>query len=208
MKLKDNSKPPRESIKGGTYYGVCVHAIDIGEQKDGFKDGYVSKFLWTFELFRLENFQMVPVMYEENGVMKPYDLSITMNSTRDMRSNAAKHLSTWLDEETVDKEFMERFDTNDMVGKCAMLKVVLKENGYNDIKAINALPEGFPVPQHGMELIRFDMDPWDQEAFEALPDWAKRRIQKSAQYQKRHVKVQEVSIDKARTAEKEGRAPF
>ena len=208
MKLKNNSKPPREPIKGGTYYGVCVHAIDIGEQKASFKGGYSAKFLWTFELFRLENFKMVPVMYEEDGVMKPFDLSITMNNSNHMNSNVAKHLSSWLDDETVDEDFMEKFDTNDVVGHCAMLKVVLKENGYNDIKTINALPEGFPVPEHGMELIRFDMDPWDQEAFDELPDWAKRRIQKSVQYQKQHAKVQEVSIEKARTASKEGGAPF
>lgn len=206
MKLKNNSKPQREPVKGGTYYGVCVHAIDIGEQKDAFgKNGdYVSKFLWTFQLFRLENFQMVPVMYEENGISKPYDLSVTMNNTRHMNSNVAKHLKSWLDEENVDEAYMEAFDTNDVVGKTAMLKVKLKENGYNDITLINPMPDGFPAPVASIPLIRFDMDPWDQSAFEALPEWAQNRIKKSTQYQKMYAPVKDVAIKQ----DSKGGAPF
>lgn len=206
MKLKNNTKPQREPIKGGTYYGVCVHAIDIGEQKDSFKGEYTSKFLWTFQLYRLENFQMVPVMYEDGGVSKPYDLSITMNNSQHPNSNVAKHLKSWMDDDvTVDEDFMKNFDTNDVVGKTAMLKVKLKENGYNDITMINPIPDGFPVPVPSLPLIRFDMEPWDQTAFDSLPEWAKRRIKKSTQYQKEHVPVTDVMINQEPPA---GGVPF
>ena len=207
MKLKDNSKPPRPTIKTGTYYGVCVHAIDIGEQKDSFKNGgYQAKFLWTFELSRLENFKMVPVMYEEDGISKPYDLSTTMNNTRHINGNVAKHLSSWFDELNIDDDFMKSFDTNDVVGKVAMLKVKLKDNGYNEIVKIDPLPEGFPEPVASLPLIRFDMDPWDQAAFDALPHWAQNKIKKSTQYQKEHVPQSDVSVQAQPAAT--GGAPF
>jgi len=207
MKLKNNSKPPRPPIKTGTYYGVCVHAIDIGEQKDNFKNGeYQAKFLWTFELSRLDNFKMVPVMYEEDGISKPYDLSMTLNNTRHINGNVAKHLKTWFDELDIDEAFMESFDTNDVVGKTAMIKVKLKDNGYNDIITINPLPEGFPEPVASLPLIRFDMDPWDQAAFDALPQWAQNRIKKSTQYQKEHVPQTDVTVQPQKAAT--GGAPF
>lgn len=208
MKLKNNSKPPRTPIKGGTYYGVCVHAIDIGEQKDTFKPngGYAAKFVWTFELCRLENFKMVPVMYEEDGISKPYDISVTLNSSQHLNSNVAKHLQSWLDEETIDEEYMKNFDTNQVVGMTAMLKVKLKDNGYNDITAINPLPEGFPEPVASLPLIRFDMEPWDESAFEGLPSWAQSRIKKSMQYQKLYAPVKDVAINQ--TQQTKGGAPF
>lgn len=207
MKLRNNSKPPRPPIKTGTYYGVCVHAIDIGEQKDNFKNGdYQAKFLWTFELCRLENFKMVPVMYEEDGISKPYDISITLNNSQHANSNVAKHLKTWFDEENVDEDFLKTFDTNDAVGRTAMLKVKLKDNGYNDIITINPLPEGFPEPVASLPFIRFDMDPWDQDAFDALPQWAQNRIKKSTQYQKAHVPQTDVAVQAQSAAS--GGAPF
>lgn len=207
MKLKDNSKPPRPTIKTGTYYGVCVHSIDIGEQKDSFKNGgYQAKFLWTFELSRLENFKMVPVMYEEDGISKPYDLSTTMNNTRHINGNVAKHLISWFDELNIDDDFMKSFDTNDVVGKVAMLKVKLKDNGYNEIVKIDPLPEGFPEPVASLPLIRFDMDPWDQAAFDALPQWAQNKIKKSTQYQKEHVPQTDVTVQPQQAAT--GCAPF
>lgn len=208
MKLKNNSKPPRTPLKSGTYYGICVHAIDIGDQKDSFKTNgdYVRKFLWVFELFRLENFKMVPVTYEEDGITKPFDISVTLKSSQHMNSNVAKHLQSWLDEENIDEEFMKTFDTNEVVGLPAMLKVKLKENGYNDITAINPLPEGFPIPEASLPLIRFDMEPWSLEAFEALPNWAQSRIRKSLQYQKQYAPITDVAVQQPQ--QQTGVAPF
>ena len=36
------------------------------------------------------------------------------------------------------------------------------------------------------ELIRFDMEPWSQEAFDKLPEWAQNRVKDSTQWQKQH----------------------
>lgn len=213
MKLKNNSKPPRTPVKGGTYYGVCVYSIDIGEQRDTFKGkgDYASKFVWTFQLFRMENFSMVPVMYDEDGISKPFDISVTLNSSQHPNSNVAKHLESWLDDETVNEDFLKAFDTNEVVGMAAMLNVKLKENGYNDITQINALPEGFPIPEPSLPLIRFDMDPWDQKAFDSLPNWAQNRIKKSTQYQKEHAPLTDVTMNSDTTAAQQnpaGVAPF
>lgn len=46
-----------------------------------------------------------------------------------------------------------------------------------------------------MPLIRFDMEPWDDAAFEHLPEWAREKVKKSTQYQKLHVPTDSVDVD-------------
>ena len=78
-----------------------------------------------------------------------------------------------------------------------MLTVVLNDTGeYSNIDNIAPIPVGIPIniPNPLSPLIRFDMDPWNQAAFEALPEWAQERIKKSTEYQKEHIPVQDVAI--------------
>ena len=86
------------------------------------------------------------------------------------------------------EEDATKFDTNDLVGRPALLNVILKENGYNDIQSVTQIPEGLPIPTPvpNLPLIRFDLDPFDQAAFDALPEWAQNRIKKSTEWQKEH----------------------
>lgn len=196
MKLRNNKKPQRPPIKSGTYYGICVHSIDIGDQKDTFSQNgdYKQQFMWVFEIFRLENFKIVPVTYLDEGIEKPYDLALTMNSSQNLNSNVAKHLKSWMEGVKIDEDFMRTFDTDNVVGFPAELKVVLKDNGYNDISAIYPLPEGFVLPEHKLPLIKFNTEPWIQSAFESLPRQFQARIVKSTQYQKEHAPDTKVEV--------------
>ena len=66
--------------------------------------------------------------------------------------------------------------------------MVLNESGeYANIDTIMQLPRGMAAPSPASALIRYDMEPWDDAAFAALPDWAQEMIKKSTQYQKLHV---------------------
>ena len=88
-------------------------------------------------------------------------------------------------------------DTNDYVGRPAFLTVVLNETGeYSNIENIAPLPTGLPitVPDPLSPLIRFNMDPWDEKAFEALPEWAQEKVKKSTEWQKEHAPVTNVSV--------------
>lgn len=187
MKLKNRSKPMRPPVQGGTYLAVCVYSIDLGEQLcefEGKKPEYKDKVLLGFEL--------CGITYDEDGIPKPYDLSKTYTASRHKNASIRKTVEAWNGKEMSEEE-AEAFDTNDLVGRTAMVNVVLKENGYNDIQSIIQIPAGLPSPTATIPFIRFDIDPWDQAAFDALPEWAQNRVKKSTQYQKEHAPTETIA---------------
>lgn len=122
-------------------------------------------------------------------------LGKTFNATKGKKSGLRKFIGAWEAKELSDDEYLDK-DTNDYVGKPALLTVVLNETGeYSNIDSVAPLPAGIPieVPQPLSKLIRFDTDDWDQAVFDTLPDWAKERIKKSTQYQKEHLPAEAVA---------------
>ena len=211
MKIKTGVKPSLPPVPGGTYLAVCVYSIAIGEQLCEFKDkgkSYNNQVMLGFEL--------QGVTIEVDGKQEARTLGRTFNIAKNKNAALRKFVGAWEAKEFTDEEFLE-LDTNDLVGKPAMLNVVLNESGeYSNIESIMQIPVGFPMPQATLPLIRFDMDPWDQAAFEALPEWAQERIKKSTQYQKEHTPTDSIEVNppevpaaiEAPAATMTGGAPF
>ncbi len=189
MKIKNGVKPSLPPIPGGTYLAICVYSIAIGEQLCDFKDkgkDYYNQVMLGFEL------QGVTV--EIDGKEEPRTLGRTFNVKKGKNSALRKFVGAWEAKEYTDDEFLE-LDTNDLVGKPAMLNVVLNESGeYSNIESIMQIPSGFPIPKPTMPLIRFDIEPWNQVAFDELPSWAQEKIKKSTQYQKLHAPETTVEV--------------
>lgn len=192
MKIKTGVKPSLPPVPGGTYLAVCVYSIAIGEQLCEFKDkgkSYNNQVMLGFEL------QGVTV--EIDGKQEPRTLGRTFNIAKSKNAALRKFVGAWEAKEYTDEEFLE-LDTNDLVGKPAMLNVVLNESGeYSNIESIMQIPMGFPVPQPTLPLIRFDMEPWDQAAFDKLPEWAQERINKSTEWQKNHAPTDTIAATPA-----------
>ena len=193
-KIKDNVKPSLPPIPGGCYLGICVYSISIGEQLCVFEDkskNYNNQVMMGFEICGMS--------VEIDGKQEPRVLGKTFNMSKSKKSTIRKFISAWEAKEFGDDAFME-VDTNDYVGRPALLTVVLNETGeYSNIDNIAPLPTGLPmeVPKPLSQLIRFDMDPWNQQAFEALPEWARERIKKSTEYQKEHLPAETVAVQGA-----------
>lgn len=190
MKVKNRAKPKLPPVEPGPYIAVCVHSIDLGEQLCEYKDkgkSYNNQVQLVFEL--------IGETVEIDGKPEPRTLSRTFNFARGRNGGLRKFVQTWLGKTFSDEAFAE-FDTNDLVGMPAQLSVILNESGeYANIDTIMQLPKGMPAPKATLPLIRFDMEPWDDAAFEQLPDRAKERIKKSTQYQKLHVPTDSVDVD-------------
>lgn len=179
-KIKDRAKPTIPPVAPGTYTAICVHAIEIGEQLVKFKDksNYIKQVMYVFEL--------VGEFIEVDGEKQPRTLSRTFNFSKSEKSSLRKFVESWHGKKFSNEEFAW-FDTNDMVGKEAMIGVVLNDTGeYANIDSVMGIPKGMSVGQPQSKLIRFDIDPWSQAAFDELPEWAQERIKKSTQYQKDH----------------------
>ncbi len=189
MKIKSGVKPSLPPVPGGTYLAVCVYSIAIGEQLCEYKDkgkSYNNQVMLGFELSG--------VTIEIDGKEEPRTLGRTFNIAKSKNSALRKFVSAWDAKEYSDDEFLE-LDTNNLVGKPAMLNVVLNESGeYANIESIMQIPAGFPMPQATLPLVRFDMEPWDQKAFEALPEWAQERIKKSTEWQKDHAPTDKIGV--------------
>lgn len=188
MKIKTGVKPSLPPVPGGTYLAVCVYSIAIGEQLCEFKDkgkSYNNQVMLGFEL------QGITV--EIDGKQEPRTMGRTFNIAKSKNGALRKFVGAWESKEFTDEEFLE-LDTNDLVGKPAMLNVVLNESGeYSNIESIMQVPAGYPVPQPSLPLIWFDMEPWDQAAFDKLPEWAQERIKKSTEWQKEHAPTDAIS---------------
>lgn len=190
MKIGKNVKPSIPPVPGGTYMAVCIYSLGIGEQLCKYKDTtrYNNQVMIGFEL--------VGQTVEIDGVQQPRVLGRTFNIAKSQNSGLRKFLGSWLGKSLTDDEYMG-FDTNSLLGKAAMLNVVLNDTGeYANIDSIMGLPVGMPVPEATTTPYWFDMDDgFDQAAFEKLPEWAQEKIKKSTQWQKEFAPKTEVKVD-------------
>ena len=85
-----------------------------------------------------------------------------------------------------DDEFAE-LDVFDQLGQPCQLQVVLNDTKeYSNVANLMPLPKGMPAPTSKTAFFTWDMDNWDDAAFEKLPAWTQDQIKKSTQYQKNH----------------------
>lgn len=200
MKVKDRAKPKLPPVEPGVYIAVCVHSIDLGEQLCEYKDkssSYNNQVQLVFEL--------IGETIEIDGKQEPRTLSRTLNFTQSKNGGLRKFVQSWLGKTFSDESFAE-FDTNDLVGLPAQLSVILNETGeYANIDTIMQLPKGMQAPAATLPLIRFDMEPWNDEAFAQLPEWAQEKVKKSTQYQKLHVPTKTVDVNLGGTQGQEQR---
>lgn len=189
MKIKDRAKPKLPPVAPGVYIAVCVYSIDLGEQLCEYKDkakSYNNQVQLVFEL--------IGETVEIDGKQEARTLSRTFNIARSKNAGLRKFVQSWMARQFSDEEFGE-LDIDDFVGQPAQLSVILNDTGeYANIDSIMQLPRGSAPPKETLPLIRFNLEPWNQEAFDALPEWAQEKVKKSTQYQKEHTPTDTIEV--------------
>ena len=178
MKIKDRAKPKVPPVEPGVYMAVCVGVVDLGEQYSEMYKSYSNKvkFVWALPSETIE----IEGKTEERQLSREFSFATKKNS------KLRTFLSGWNSKNYSDEEFME-LDLFDQIGKACQLNVVLNDTGeYANVDSIMPIPKGFPAPVSKTELFSWDMDAWDDAAFEKLPPWTQEQIKKSTQYQKEH----------------------
>lgn len=194
MKLGSRAKPAIPPVEPGTYFAVCIGAVDLGEQETT----YNNKTRYTNQLQII--FELPSELIEIDGEEQPRQLSRRFAVSLSTKSNLRKFIETWYGKKFTDDAIRE-FDTRELLGKPAMLSVVLSEDGnYANIASAAALPKGMEAPKAKSELIDFDVEEWDDEAFQKLPEWLQELIKKSTQYKSNHLPEDEVSVEAAEQA--------
>lgn len=186
MKIKDRAKPALPPVPAGQYLAVCVGVYDLGEQYSEKYKNYSPKLMISFDI--------PSVTIEVEGKMEPRQLSREFTISGKNNSKLREFISSWNGVQYSDEAFGE-FDPLTQVGKPAMINVLLNETGeYANINTIMPLFPGLPAPATTTPFRVWDMDKWDDKAFEDLPAWVQEKIKKSSQYQKEHVPQTDVTV--------------
>lgn len=203
MKIKDRAKPKTPPVEPGVYMAVCVGVIDLGEQYSEKFKSYSNKvkIVWAIPSETIE----IDGKTEERQLSKEFTFSLSK------KGSLRTFLESWAGKSFTDDEFAE-MDIFSVLGKPCQLQVVLNETKeYSNVANLMQLPKGMPAPASQTPFITWDMEAWDDVAFEKLPEWMKEQIKKSTQYQKDHVPVTDVAVkpnDFQPVAEAPGGVPF
>lgn len=180
LKLKRKKRTTVPPLAGGTYLGICIGIIDIGEQYNQNFKNYADKLMLLFEI----SGETVNV----DGEDKPRWLSREYTASLNEKAALYKHLVAWRSRDFTEGELDtdgDGFDIESMLGQPCMLTVIVKDgdnDAYNRIENIAALPKGVPAPTTEQELLAYDIDERDEEVFAKLPEWIQDKIKKSTQF--------------------------
>lgn len=196
LKIKKKAGQTVPPMEAGTYPAVCVGIVDLGEQySEAFKK-YGQKLLAIWEI--------PSQTVEVEGEQKPRWLSRDFTASLHEKSNLYQTLVSWRGRAFTEEELSEdengflRFSVAEMLGTGCLLQVIVEEKeggSYNRITSVVALPAGMSAPAPQSPLLSFDIDAWDQQTFEALPEWIQNRIKKSTQYQKLHAPADSLDVE-------------
>ena len=186
MKIGSRAKPKIPPVEPGVYMAVCVGVVDLGEQYSEKFKNYSNKvkIVWALPSETIE----VDGKVEERQLSKEFAFSTNK------KGNLRKYLESWNGKTYSDDEFAE-VDLMDQLGKACQLQVALNETGeYSNVSNLMPIPKGMPSPVSKTAYFTWDMDHWDDAAFDQLPQWVQDQIKKSTQYQKDHAQVQDVAV--------------
>ncbi len=174
-----------EKVPAGNHIARCYSMIEIGtEEKDYLgekKKAYVVRITWE-----LPNEKKV--FSPEKGE-QPFSISKDYTLSMHEKANLRHDLQSWRGRSFTEEE-AKAFDITKLIGIPCMLNVihnVSKANGntYANIAGVTAIPKGFQVPLQINPSFVFSYDEWSDSKFASLPEWIRKRIEATPEFQNR-----------------------
>lgn len=166
-----------EQIKAGSYIARCYSMIHIGTVSFEYL-GQIStsnKFRITFEIPSLKK------VFKEGDEAKPVVISRELSTSLGKKSKTRPLLESWRGKAFTDEEAKD-FDFTELLGVPAMISIVHNEKGYADISSIMKLPEGMECPAQINPTQVLSYDAWDENLFQKLPEFIRKKIEISVEY--------------------------
>lgn len=166
MSKPSRSKSNRELPEEGSHMAMCKGVIDLGTQESKNPD-------WADRKIILLLFELTDLSTKQEPVFQTMQLTFTSKS-----KNLLKIMKSWRGVKD-----LADYDMEDALNKPAL--VTIEHNGdYANITAVVAPPKGTKVPKGFMSPVScFLDDTFDEDAFEALPDWIKSKIVDASEYE-------------------------
>lgn len=194
-KLEKTAVPP---LAGGTYAGVCIGVVDLGEQ-------YNERFKKVQNTVSL-TFEIAGETVERGNGPEPRWLSREYTKTLGEKANLTRDLQKLLGEGDLDG-----FDLRALLGRACLLSVQCRERPdgarFNRVEGLMALPKGMPAPVAASETFLFDMDdPATHAVLPTLPQFLREKVERSPTWARLHAGSEEMDLDED-DAPNEGGAP-
>ncbi|MGV7234629.1 MAG: phage replication initiation protein, NGO0469 family [Nitrosomonadaceae bacterium] len=170
-----------ELVEAGTYLARCVSMIHLGTIPETFKgeDKEMDKVFIQWEL-PTETFETDGGETKCRIIGKEFTLS--MYSQARLRS----YLESWRGAAFTDAQ-ADDFDVTVLIGQPCQISVIHKTsqkgNVYTDISAITPMMKGTKAPDQVNDSFEFSYTPFSEEAFNKVPEWLRKKIVTSAEYQ-------------------------
>jgi hypothetical protein len=163
---------------------ICYQVLYLGHQEKTWngKTSWKPVVRFTFELPELTH-----VFDEEKGP-QPFVVSAEHTLFLSEKANLAKFLKQWYPKLNLSPD--KEVDLAGLAGKPAMINVVHNEakngNTYANIGSIAPLMKGVEVPDAHNEILTYDVDEHDINAFNKLPKFIQDKIGASQEMQGQH----------------------
>ena len=181
MEFKDSGGGDYQQAPVDTHIARCIAVIDLGTQ---YNEKYQNYRRQVFIQWELPN--AVYTYKDENDVEQENIFVIGKFYTASLneKANLRKDLESWRGVAFSEEE-LQGFSSDKLIGVPAMLTVVHNDKGKAKVAAVVKPPKGMEIPAAVHDTTNFSIDPWNQEAFEKLPEGFRKMIEKSEEYKTR-----------------------
>ena len=173
----------KEIIPAGNYIARCYQMIEIGTVNELImgENKVLKKVRIGWELPT-----ELKVFNEEKGE-QPFVRSKEYTLSMHEKSSLRADLKSWRGKDFTEEE-ARAFDITKLIGKPCMINIIHKPSKsdptkiYDNIAGITPLPKGVTMPEQINPTFVLSYDSFNQEAFEALPDFIKDKMKGSLEY--------------------------
>jgi hypothetical protein len=172
---KEPSGEDFEQPPPGTHLGMCFRIVDLGTQVGEFngEERIANQVLISWEL---------PEETMNDG--RPFAVSRFYTNSLHEKAALRKDLEAWRGRAFTERE-LEGFDLLSILGKAALVSVVMNAKGKAKVNGVFALPKGTKAPKLVNPQQAFFIDEWDESVWKELPKGIQAIIQKSEEYRDR-----------------------
>lgn len=177
MKFPAKASVDFEVVPSGNHVAICNAIVDLGLQPgSGMYPDPKHQVYIRFEL------PTERVRYQKDGkeIEGPMSIGRTMTASMSEKANLRKFIESWFGKKFPSDDVAADFDLGKLLGCKCLLNVTHTEKGqkvYANIANATPIPKGMTAdyPQHNISLY-FSLDEPDDNAFNALPEWLRKKI--------------------------------
>lgn len=180
--IATTNQTQRELVPVGNHLAICYQMIEIGTVEEIVMNE--KKILKKVRIgWELPN--ETKVFNEEKGE-QPFVMSKEYTLSMHEKSTLRADLKSWRGKDFSEEE-AKAFDITKLLGKPCMINVIHKPSKdglktYSQISAITGVPKGMTVPPQSNRTICLSYDNFDENEFNALPDFIKDKMKNSIEY--------------------------